>query len=648
MLIKQKIPYIILLFLLVIAFFLYLPGLKGGFLFDDFHNLGEMARYGDLSIWNNAKDFIFGGIAGPTGRPIALASFWLQWESWPKNAYAFKMVNLFIHLTCGLLLFIASKLLLKSYGYKKEKTIYVALISSSIWLLHPMFISTTLYVIQRMAQLPMLFGLLGIIGYLKGRSYLSIYPLKGYTIMTLSIGIATVLSTFSKENGALLPLLIGVIEFCNPIKKNKPIWCWRAIFLWLPIFVIFILFYKEINFSNNPWPSRPFNQIERLWSESRILCDYLYQLFFPKIEGYGLFQDGYEISKGWFSPRTTLISFGFLSLLVIVSIIFRKKYPLFTLSVFFFFAAHLMESSVWGLELYFEHRNYIAAMFLFLPISAGLYNLGKKNNAKLAIILTIFILCCLAWLTWQRSNLWADTNKLQIFWAQKNPESPRAQVYLAQQLMILSRETEANALIEQTKKIRPDSSLLSIRLIRQKIDSEKLTMPDLIQLKSELKVQRIDGQSITDLRLLIAQFKADLELSKLYSLFMIEALDDIYNVNGSLKSIDPSLSLKYFLQGQLYLGLENPQQAYDKFYQSLYAYNDTEAGLGMVIELANAGYLKRALNLLEQVEIQYKKQPLKENLRMKGFYDQKIKELYFSINKDLQTVLMQSVKSNEN
>lgn len=644
MLIKQKLSYIILLFLLVITFFLYLPGLKGGFLFDDFHNLDEMTRYGDMSIWNNAKSFIFGGVAGPTGRPISLASFWLQSESWPKRAYAFKMVNLLIHLICGLLLFIATKLLLKTYGYKEEKALWVALISSSIWLLHPMFISTTLYVIQRMAQLPMFFGLLGIIGYLKGRSYLPVYPLKGYLLMTLSVGIATILATFSKENGALLPLLILVIELCNRTNSDKPIWYWRAICLWLPTLIIFILFYREINFSNNPWPLRAFNQIERLWSEGRILCDYLYQLFLPKIEGYGLFQDGYEISKGWFSPITTLISFVFLSLLIIVSFIARKKYPLFTLSVFFFLAAHLMESTVWGLELYFEHRNYIAAMFIFLPISAGLYNLGKKNNAKLAIVLTIFIFCCLAWLTWQRSNLWADTNKLQVFWAQKNPESPRAQVYLAQQLMILSREKEANKLIEQTKKLRPDSGLLSIRLIRQKIDSETLTMQDLINLKSELEVQRIDGQSITDLRLLIAQFKADLGLSKLYSLYMIEALDDIYSVNGSLKSIDPLSSLKYFLQGQLYLGLENPQKAYDHFYDSLYAYNDTEAGLGMVIELANAGYLQRALNLLEQVEVLYRNQPLKNSTRNNEFYDKKIKELHFLINQDLQTVLKQQVK----
>lgn len=45
----------------LLAFFLYLPGLYGGFLFDDFPNLGDMSRYGDVTNWQNAKQFIFNG-----------------------------------------------------------------------------------------------------------------------------------------------------------------------------------------------------------------------------------------------------------------------------------------------------------------------------------------------------------------------------------------------------------------------------------------------------------------------------------------------------------------------------------------------------------------------------------------------------------
>jgi hypothetical protein len=72
------------------------------------------------------KKFITQGGSGPTGRPIALASFLLHKDSWTHemgwlgNAQTFKQVNLFIHLICGLLFFVI-RLLLRSYGYLEQK-----------------------------------------------------------------------------------------------------------------------------------------------------------------------------------------------------------------------------------------------------------------------------------------------------------------------------------------------------------------------------------------------------------------------------------------------------------------------------------------------------------------------------------------------
>ena len=94
-------PNAILSLVLIFTVLIYIPGLFGGFLFDDYPNLGEMTRYGDMSNWENAKSFIFNGFSGPTGRPLSLASFLLTAESWPTNAIPFKIINLIIHLMCG-------------------------------------------------------------------------------------------------------------------------------------------------------------------------------------------------------------------------------------------------------------------------------------------------------------------------------------------------------------------------------------------------------------------------------------------------------------------------------------------------------------------------------------------------------------------
>ena len=204
---------IILIFIGVIltCLMVYFVGLKGGFIFDDYPNLEPLGTYGTIDSWDKVRNFLSSGFAGPTGRPISLASFLINDNTWPSIAYSFKYTNIMIHLLNGVLLYWAILLLLRNYNYKEQQAIWIALIASGIWLLHPYFVSTTLYVVQRMAQLATLFTLIGIIGYLKARLLLAHKPILAYFYMALSIGLCTILATYSKENGALLPLLILVL-----------------------------------------------------------------------------------------------------------------------------------------------------------------------------------------------------------------------------------------------------------------------------------------------------------------------------------------------------------------------------------------------------------------------------------------------------
>src|SRR5690554_4093345 len=167
--IKKISPFIILYLIICISSIVYWPGLQGNFLFDDFANLKDLGAYGTIDSWEKARNFITNGFSGPTGRPISLASFLLNDNTWPSIAYSFKYTNIMIHLLNGILLCWAILLLLRNYNYKEQQAIWIALIASGIWLLHPYFVSTTLYVVQRMAQLATLFTLIGIIGYLKAR-----------------------------------------------------------------------------------------------------------------------------------------------------------------------------------------------------------------------------------------------------------------------------------------------------------------------------------------------------------------------------------------------------------------------------------------------------------------------------------------------
>ena len=72
--------------------FLYGFGLSGGFFIDDAPNLDPLLFPGI-----RASEFIFGGDAGPLGRPVALLTFWLQRGSYPESPEAFLLVNILIY-----------------------------------------------------------------------------------------------------------------------------------------------------------------------------------------------------------------------------------------------------------------------------------------------------------------------------------------------------------------------------------------------------------------------------------------------------------------------------------------------------------------------------------------------------------------------
>lgn len=636
---NRLLPIIGLLFILLLTVLAYLPGLHGGFLFDDLSNLGEMSKYGDLHHWENAKAFILNGIAGPTHRPISLLTFVPQADAWfAGNALPFKVVNLIIHLLCGLLLYWVTCLLLRAYGEQQQKIKWIALLAASFWLLHPLMLSTTLYVIQRMAQLPLLFTLLAFIGYFKGRALIATKPYFSYALMTISIGLGTILATFSKENGALLPLLVLVIEFCNPNKNNKPIWQWRAACLWLPFIVIAVVLLRYIDFSPDPWPSRNFNQIERLLTEGRIVVDYLGQLFIPRIEGYGFFQDGFLVSKGWLFPPSTLFSILFLSLLFITALLIRKKNPYITLAILFFFAAHLMESTFIGLELYFEHRNYVAAIFLFLPIAMGLYALSEKIKPSVVVFISVLLLAFLSALTWQRATLWSDSNRLMLYWAQNSPDSPRAQSVIAVFLANSGKYKEANIVIERALVRRPESGLLASQLLMQKMQEGIITQQDFVRAKQQAMTQRADIQAAISFRDLISYSLQHPQIIEKFGDDLLSLSNTILK-NSSYLNIKDFHSYIIFLQGRILTLQHKPELAYQYFSKSLTLSKDVEDGLNMVILLGNAGYLQYALKLLHQTETVYKNQP--ENILKKShlYYDEAIKQTRHDMLNDLHTGL---------
>jgi tetratricopeptide (TPR) repeat protein len=591
-------PALVLALVIGLAVACYWPGLQGNyFLFDDSPNLQDLGVYGSINNWESFRFFVFNGVSGPTGRPLALVSFLLDDNTWPSQAVWFKPTNLAIHLLCGLLLCWCFLSLLRNYEFEEGDAQWIAVFSSACWLLHPLMVSTTLYVVQRMAQLAALFVFAGITGYLRGRSLLPRRPRAAYAWMTVSVGLGTLLAVFSKENGALLPLLLLVVEGCLPVRAGpRPARLWRAVCLWLPSLAVLAYLARLIDFSPDIWPLRPFDQPERLWSEARILWEYLRLLLIPAIEGHGLYQDGYTISKGWLTPWTTLPAAIGLLALFCAGLLLRRRWPLAALSILFFFAGHVLESSVVGLELYFEHRNYLAAAFLFLPLGQGLIFLARKYKPALAFIAGGLILCLLAGLTLQRAQLWQDENRLHLYWAASNPESPRAHNAAAAILTGKGQFDQATAVLEAAVERFPDSAMLNLRLLLQKIFARQATERDFEATGQRLPHQDFNVQTILAMRLLV-----DTVLKPGTPPFYKDAtlgLFDALGRNPVFSRFPGYEEESAYLKGRLYLARSAPAEACRQYGKAISLGADVDLALVMAAEIATARDFDCALKLL--------------------------------------------------
>jgi Tfp pilus assembly protein PilF len=114
-----------------------------------------------------------------------------------------------------------------------------------------------------------------------------------------------------------------------------------------------------------------------------------------------------------------------------------RRRPALGFAILFFFLNHVIESSIIGLELIFEHRNYLPSAFLFLPVAMGLVNLleaYRRRSPAMHSVIALFIVLLVTGLgtgTYVRNQAWADAKTLWEDALEKSPRSMRAMHNLA-------------------------------------------------------------------------------------------------------------------------------------------------------------------------------------------------------------------------
>ena len=451
--------------LLALAAWLYWPGLYSNFLLDDHPNLERLSSLGKTdNLFFEALRFSLDGIASELGRPISLFSFALQAYDWPQSPFAFKYVNLMLHLlNASLVFWLLVRVGRLQTTLEPRRALLLAWLVTAIWLLHPFQVSTVLYAVQRMVLLAGFFVLLGLLLYVQGRdNFVRGKPLWGYLSASAGVGLGIVFATLSKENGYLLVFFVAVLNLTLLREVYTPrgwrVWQW--IFVFTPILLLCAYMIMSFEQFDAAYVGRDFTMSERLLTEARVLLDYLSKIIYPLPSSFGLFHDDFEASRGWLSPPTTLLSVLVWIGLIVTAFAKHRSWPWFAFAVLWFCAGHLLESTFIGLMLYFEHRNYLPLLGPGVLLVYGFFWAWPRlHNTRLlhALLPVIGVLWLMGtvFVAWGEIKLWSRPVQQAMFWAEQHPYSRYAQSHAAVIFNNLGRYDEAQKYYRHMTKAFP-------------------------------------------------------------------------------------------------------------------------------------------------------------------------------------------------
>lgn len=461
---KSLAPRSALLVLVALTGYCYWAGLYGDYVFDDSPNIlnNEWFHFDALTpsvFWK----FLVSGEAGLLKRPISMATFGLNVAFTGFDPFYLKLTNLLIHLINGVLVFCVTKMLVfqleRNQPFSSSpRAEWVAVATTGLWLLHPLNLTSVLYIVQRMTSLSALFSLVAIWLYLDGRRRIFEGNKGGWRCLLLWVPIATLLALLCKETGVLVAVYIFVIEWIffrfqarNAIDTRR-LYFYFGLALGIPLFATgaILIFRPDILLAS--YSLRDFTMNDRLLTEARVLFFYLRLFFVPEGAQFGLYHDDIPISRGLFSPQSTIYALAALLAVLVGSYVLRRRVPLLAFATFWFIGGHLLESTFIPLEIIHEHRNYLPILGPTLAMSYYLLRPGDLHIGRFTQAVFFSLLISFATVTYIRSHAWSNLIRHGEFEVTNHPESERANIQFGRLNSTIYAENNDQRIFDEAEK----------------------------------------------------------------------------------------------------------------------------------------------------------------------------------------------------
>ena len=447
---------LLLLFLSIIIAVVYSNTLRSPFIFDDTANIVNNPHIRVTKLTREAiKNAGFKGEVA--NRPVANISFALNYYFHRYNLTGYHLVNILIHITSCLLLyfFVKNTLSLPTLRSRYKHYEWMSFFAALVWGVHPLHIQSVTYIVQRMNSLAAMFYLASMLFYVKARL------IEGKRIKWLLLGssaLAGLLAIGSKENAAMLPVFIFLYEWyffqsldCSWLKQHR--FRIAGVLLALALFTFLFLHTEASQMVLSLYKYQHFTLKERVLTEFRVVIYYISLLIFPHPSRLNLDYD-FPLSHSLVDPITTLLSMLTIAGLIVAAIYITKKNRLLSYCILWFLGNIVIESSVIGLAIIFEHRTYLPSMLVSVLAVAVVFRYIASKHLRIGLI-SVLVVVFSVW-TYDRNKVWGHE---VIFWKDcvtKSPNKARPRNELAAALQGIGRLEEAVGHYEQALRINPD------------------------------------------------------------------------------------------------------------------------------------------------------------------------------------------------
>lgn len=347
-----------------------------------------------------------------TNRGLGDLTFTVNHRLGGSDPAAYHAVNLAFHLGCGVLVY----LLVAGLGRGERRFEMAALGAASLFLVHPLATNSVTYVVQRYTTMAAFFYLLSAVLYRGG-------ALGSRKAAILSV-VAALAAARSKEIALTLPLALAALEYTFPTSRSRRRYLrvlpQAAAVLVIPVTLLagriglgdsLSEAMREGSRETTVIPRAPY-----LLTQFHVVVDYLRLLLFPR----GLTIDHDVVIRTDPFAVATVLRALFLASLAGAAFAVKRKRPLVTFGLLWFFVSLLVESSIFPIrDVMFEHRTYLPSVGFFAAVAALVLRPERRPSFWAAILGVIVVALGIA--TGERNRVWRDDISL---WTDATAKAP--------------------------------------------------------------------------------------------------------------------------------------------------------------------------------------------------------------------------------